>query len=102
MDKALGNISKGNKVIWMVLLFFCIISAIGAYSAPAGLIYEGGCYWAPIMKHTGTLLVGVFVVAVTLNIKYKYFKIVTPLLLLITIVALIVVLLVGQSTSGAQ
>ena len=102
MDKTLGNIFKGDKVIWMVFFFLCIISVIEVYSASAGLTYKGGHYWAPIVKHTGILLVGVFAMVVTLNIKCKYFKIVTPFLLLIAVVALITVLLAGQSTNGAQ
>ncbi len=102
MDKTLGNIFKGDKVIWMVFFFLCIISVIEVYSASAGLTYKGGHYWAPIMKHTGILLVGVFAMVVTLNIKCKYFKIVTPFLLLLSIVSLITVLVAGQSTNGAQ
>lgn len=102
MDKTLGNIFKGDKVIWMVFFFLCIISVIEVYSASAGLTYKGGHYWAPIVKHTGILLVGVFAMVVTLNIKCKYFKIVTPFLLLIAVVTLITVILAGQSTNGAQ
>lgn len=102
MDKTLGNIFKGDKVIWMVFFFLCIISIIEVYSASAGLTYKGGHYWAPIVKHTGILLVGVFAMVVTLNIKCKYFKIVTPFLLVLSIIALITVLIAGQSTNGAQ
>ena len=99
MDKTLGNIFKGDKVIWMVFFFLCIISIVEVYSASAGLTYKGGHYWAPIVKHTGILLVGVFAMVVTLNIKCKYFKIVTPFLLVLSIIALITVLIAGQSLS---
>lgn len=102
MDKTLGNIFKGDKVIWMVFFFLCIISIVEVYSASAGLTYKGGHYWAPIVKHTGILLIGVFAMVVTLNIKCKYFKIVTPFLLVISIIALVTVLIAGQSTNGAQ
>lgn len=102
MDKTLGNIFKGDKVIWMVFFFLCIISIVEVYSASAGLTYKGGHYWAPIVKHTGILLVGVFAMVVTLNIKCKYFKIVTPFLLVLSIIALVTVLIAGQSTNGAQ
>lgn len=102
MDKTLGNIFKGDKVIWMVFFFLCIISIVEVYSASAGLTYKGGHYWAPIVKHTGILLVGVFAMVVTLNIKCKYFKIVTPFLLVLSVIALVTVLIAGQSTNGAQ
>ena len=38
----------------------------------------------------------------TMNIKCKYFKIVTPFALLLSLIMLIAVLAVGQSTNGAQ
>lgn len=102
MDKTFGNIFKGDKVIWMVFFFLCLISVIEVYSASSGLTYKGGNYLAPIMKHTGILIVGVFAMVVTLNIQCKYFKIITPFLLLLSIFSLIAVLFAGQTTNGAQ
>ena len=33
MNKKIGNIFKGDKVIWMVFCFLCMISIIEVYSA---------------------------------------------------------------------
>lgn len=102
MNKKLGNIFKGDKVIWMVFFFLCLISIVEVFSASSGLTYKGGNYLAPIIKHILILAVGVFFMVVTLNIKCKYFKIATPILLIISVAALIWVYFVGHSTNDAQ
>lgn len=102
MNKTLNNIFKGDKVIWMVFFFLCLISVIEVFSASSELTYKGGSYWSPMFKHIGILIMGIFFMVITLNIKCKYFKIVTPFLLIISILTLIWVFFAGQSTNGAQ
>ena len=102
MNKTFGNIFKGDKVIWMVFFFLCIISIIEVYSASSQLTYKGGNYVAPVLKHISILEVGIFFMVVTLNIKCKYFRIALPLMLGISFVALISVYIVGQVTNGAH
>lgn len=102
MNKTFGNIFKGDKVIWMVFFFLCIISIIEVYSASSQLTYKGGNYVAPVLKHISILLMGIFFMVVTLNIKCKYFIIVLPLMLGLSFVALISVYIVGQMTNGAH
>lgn len=101
INKTLNNIFKGDKVIWMVFFFLCIISIIEVYSASSQLTYKDGSYLAPVLKHIGILLMGIFCMVVTLNIKCKYFKIVTPFLLILSVLMLIWVLFAGQTTNGA-
>lgn len=102
MNKTFGNIFKGDKVIWMVFFFLCIISIIEVYSASSQLTYKGGNYVAPVLKHISILLMGIFFMVVTLNVKCKYFRIVLPLMLGLSFVALISVYIVGQMTNGAH
>jgi len=101
-NQTLSNIFKGDKVIWMVFFFLCIISVVEVYSASSQLTYKGGSYLAPVLKHVGILFLGIFFMVVTLNIKCKYFKIVTPFLLILSFLTLIWVYFAGQSTNGAQ
>lgn len=101
-NKTLGNIFKGDKVIWMVFFFLCMISIIEVYSASSSLTYKGGDFWAPMIKHIGTLIMGVFFMLVTINVPCKYFKVVTPFLLIFSVITLIWVLATGHSTNGAQ
>jgi cell division protein FtsW len=102
INKTLNNIFKGDKVIWMIFFFLCLISVIEVFSASSELTYKGGSYWAPVLKHIGILIMGIFFMVVTVNIKCKYFKILTPFLLLISFLTLIWVLFAGHSTNGAQ
>ena len=101
-NKTLNNIFKGDKVIWMVFFFLCVISVIEVFSASSELTYKGGNYMAPILKHMALLLVGIVCMVVTLNIKCKYFKIVTPFMIIISLITLLWVFVAGQSTNGAQ
>ena len=50
-SKTLSNIFKGDKVIWMVFFFLCVISVIEVFSASSELTYKGGNYMAPIPMH---------------------------------------------------
>ncbi len=100
-NKTLSNIFKGDKVIWMVFFFLCIISVIEVYSASSQLTYKGGNYTAPMLKHIGILVMGICCMVVTLNIKCKYFKIATPFMLVISFFMLIWALVGGQDTNDA-
>ena len=102
MEKKFGNLFKGDKVIWMVFFFLCIISIVEVYSASSQLTYKGGSYLAPVIKHIGILLMGIFFMIITLNVGCRYFKIATPFLLILSIATLVWVIIAGQSTNGAQ
>lgn len=100
IDRTLGNIFKGDKVIWMVFFFLCMFSIVEVFSASSSLTYKVGSYWGPIIKHCAILVVGIFLMVVVLNIKCRYFKIVTPFLLIFSFALLICVHFVGQSING--
>lgn len=102
MSNKIGNIFKGDKVIWMVFFFLCMISIIEVYSASSTLSYKSGNFMGPVIKHMAILVGGVFVMICMLKVKCKYFKIVTPFMIFISIVLLLWVLLAGQSTNGAS
>ena len=102
LDKFFSKKFKGDGIIWMVFFLLCIISIIEVYSASSVLSYKSGNYWSPVLKHFGLLVVGFVCMIVVLNIKCKYFKIVTPFMLLAAFVTLLWVLVAGQSTNGAQ
>lgn len=99
---SLSNIFKGDKVIWMIFFFLCIISIIEVYSASSSLSYKGGNYWSPIIYHCSILVVGVTIMVFVLNVKCRYFKLVTPIALVMSIILLMWVMAAGQSTNGAS
>lgn len=102
MNNTLSNIFKGDKGIWMVFLLLCLVSVVEVYSAMSQLTYKSGNYLFPLLKHVGILMIGIFFMVVTLNIKCKYFKAATPLLLIVSFVGLIIVFVLGQKTNGAM
>ena len=102
MEKKLGNLFKGDKVVWMVFFFLCMISIVEVFSASSNLTYKSQNYMGPIVYHTATILVGVLVAVITLNIPCRYFKLMTPFLLIITIFTLLWVLVAGESINGAN
>ena len=102
MRFSLSNIFKGDKVIWMIFFFFCVISLVEVFSSSSTLTFNKPNYWAPIAKHGFILLGGLVLMVVVQNIDCKYFKIATIFLIIISIATLIWVLLAGQATNGAQ
>ena len=101
MNKKIGRLFKGDKVIWMVFFFLCMISVVEVFSASSGLTYKSQNYVGPIAYHTFTIVAGVVVAILTLNIPCKYFKLMTPFLLLISTVTLLWVLLAGTEVGDA-
>ena len=102
MNKKIGNIFKGDKVIWMVFFFLCMISIVEVFSASSNLTYKSQNYVGPIAFHTGTIIVGAVVAVITLNIPCKYFKLMTLFLLIISGITLLWVLVGGESINGAN
>ena len=97
----IGNLFKGDKVIWMVLLFLCLISVVEVFSASSTLTYKSQNYLGPIIGHSWKMLVGVGMAIVILNVPCRYFKLMTPGLLLISAIMLIWVLAFGEKTNDA-
>ena len=102
MNKRISNIFKGDKVIWMVFFFLCMISIVEVFSASSNLTYKSNNFIMPIIKHSGTIIFGVVVAIITLNIPCRYFKILTPIALVFSFITLLWVLVAGQNINGAQ
>lgn len=101
MFNKLGNIFKGDKVVWMIFFILCLVSIVEVFSASSFLTYKGGSYWGPLIKHTFFILLGICSMILVLNVPCKYFKIATFPLLVLSSLMLFGVLIVGQATNGA-
>ena len=101
MNNRIGNLFKGDKVIWMVFFFLCMISVVEVFSASSGLTYKSQNYVGPIAYHAFTIMAGVVVAILTLNIPCRYFKLMTPFLMLISVITLLWVLLAGTKVGDA-
>lgn len=101
MQKKFYNMFKGDKVVWMIFFFLCLISIIEVFSASSFLTYKSGSYLGPLFKHTFFIFLGVCSMICVLNVPCRYFKIFTFPLLLVSVVMLFGVLLVGTATNDA-
>ena len=99
--KQINNIFKGDKVIWAVFFLLCIVSIIEVYSASSSLGYKSGNYWKAATYHTFLLLIGLGVIVMTLNIKCKFFKLATPILVPLAFFMLSLVFFCGTKENDA-
>ena len=102
MNKKIGNLFKGDKGIWMVFFFLCLISIIEVFSASSTLSFKSHNYMGPIIYHVGTIFFGIIITIVTLNIPCRYFKLTTPIFLFLSYATLLWVLFFGESINGAN
>ena len=102
MNHKIGNLFKGDKVIWMVLFMLCMISVVEVFSASSNLTYKSNNYIMPIVKHSATIIVGVFIAIVTVKIQCRYFKLATPFLIVLSFFTLLWVLFAGETINGAN
>ena len=102
MEKKIGNLFKGDKGIWTVFLFLCLVSIVEVFSASSTLTYKTHNYIGPLIYHCTMIGAGLVVAIVTLNIPCRYFKLMTPIMLIVTYATLLWVLIGGESINGAN
>ena len=95
------DIFKGDKVIWIIFLFLCLISIVEVFSASSTLTYKSGDHWGPITQHSVILMVGAFIVVLVHNIPCKYFRVLPFFLLPVSCVLLLIVMVMGNYVNGA-
>lgn len=98
----LKSIFKGDKVIWIIFLFLCLISIVEVFSAASTLTYKSGDHWGPITQHSIILMVGVVIVVFMHNIPYKWFQVFPVFLLPLSVVLLILVMLMERINGAAR
>lgn len=92
---------KGDKVVWIVFLFLCLISIVEVFSASGILTYKTGDYWGPIAQHARYMLLGVAAVMVVHKLPCKWFRFVPALLWPSSFVLLILAMFWGEKVNGA-
>ena len=73
---SLSNYIKGDKVIWAVVLLLSILSILVVYSSISTLAYKykSGDTVPFLLKHTGTVLVGLFLMFLTHKVRSSYYS----------------------------
>ena len=99
------DLFKGDKVIWIIFLFLCLISIVEVFSAASTLTYKSGDHWGPITQHSVILMVGAFIVVLVHNIPCKYFSVLPFFLLPLSCILLLFVMgmgiITGDRVNGA-
>ena len=99
------DLFKGDKVIWIIFLFLCLISVVEVFSAASTLTYKSGNHWGPITQHSVILMVGAFIVVLVHNIPCKYFSVLPFFLLPLSCILLLFVMgmgiITGDRVNGA-
>ena len=95
------DIFKGDKVIWIIFLFLCLISIVEVFSAASTLTYKSGDHWGPITHHSVFLMVGAFIVVLVHNIPCKYFRVLPFFMLSLSCLLLFAVMIMGNYVNGA-
>ena len=92
MNFSIGKIFKGDRIIWVVLLFLSLISMLIVYSATGRLAYReaGGQTWYYLIRQSVFIFLGFGMMALLVNvIPVKFYSWAAPLLLMFTILALL-------------
>ncbi len=96
----INKIFRGDRVIWMIFMFLCLISIVEVYSASSTLTYRSN-YWEPIGRHTMFLMLGTAVVLLSHSIKPRFFSILV-VMIPVAWVLLIITKVMGNSVNGAD
>ncbi|MCK9300979.1 MAG: FtsW/RodA/SpoVE family cell cycle protein, partial [Bacteroidales bacterium] len=95
------SVFKGDKVIWTIFLFLCIISLVEVYSAIGTLAYARANPFEPIIRHGMFLLIGAALVVAFHNFHYKYTALLVLPLLLFSVVMLVLTPIIGVRLNEA-
>ena len=102
MKSKIGNLIVGDKGIWTVFFFLCLISVVEVFSASSTLTYKSHNYMSPMIYHVGTIMFGVVMTLITVKIPCRYYKLITPIMILLSFATLMWVLVWGESINGAN
>ncbi|MCD7976863.1 MAG: FtsW/RodA/SpoVE family cell cycle protein [Tannerellaceae bacterium] len=100
MDLA-NKLFKGDRVIWIIFMFLCLISVVEVFSATSTIAYKNANHWAPIVRHASFLLGGFVLILLIHNIPARFFPVLI-LLLPVSMVLLILTPFIGVRTNDAH
>lgn len=103
MNFSLGKILKGDRILWVVLAFLSIVSLMIVYSATGRLAYReaGGNTFYYLSRQLIFLFLGFGLMALLVNvIPVKFYTYIAPLLLFVTIGALLAAIVQYRLTPG--
>ncbi|HIE16280.1 MAG TPA: hypothetical protein EYP69_05085, partial [Bacteroidales bacterium] len=99
MKKGIFTYLEGDRVIWIIVGIFVIVSMLAVYSASVSLAYkyQGGNTFYYFLKHTSILLVGFGIIYFLHKRPYHIFLIWSQPLFLLSIPLLFITLAFGSN-----
>ncbi|MCQ2095638.1 MAG: FtsW/RodA/SpoVE family cell cycle protein [Bacteroidaceae bacterium] len=97
-----NNFFKGDKCVWMIYFFLCMISLVEIYSASSNLTFKSGNHWSPMISQAGFLVTGFIIILVVHRIPCKYFKLLPLVMLPLSLVLLVCTRVVGGDINNSQ
>ena len=97
-----NRIFQGDKAIWVIFFFLCIISLVEVFSSASTLAYKSGSFWHPLFKQALFLGMGTLVVIAIHNIPCRKFKLIPFFFYPISVLLLGLTPLLGEATNGAS
>lgn len=100
----LSNIIKGDKVIWVVVIFLSVFSILAVYSSTGTLAfkYKQGNTEYYLLKHFIILVFGFTLMYLAHMVKYTYYSRISQIALFISIPLLLITLLSGTNINEAR
>ncbi len=97
-----SKLFKGDRVIWIIFMFLCLISVVEVFSATSTLTYKANAnHWGPIVRHASFILGGFTIVLLLHNIPTRFFSALIALLP-IAVIMLLVTPFLGKATNDAN
>lgn len=96
--------TKGDKYIWITVIFLTLISTLAVYSSTGSLAfkYQGGNMEYYLIKHFGIFCFGLLLMYAAHRINYKYYSRIAQLLLIVSIPLLLYTLIFGVEINDAK
>ncbi len=97
---------KGDRIVWIIMLLFSLMSVLVVYSAVLNLVhYNGNQKTSPVsylLKHTGILAAGMGLTFLAHRVKYTFYAKLAPLGFLMSIPLLLFTLFKGVRAGEAS
>lgn len=93
---------KGDRVIWVLMVFLTLYSGLAVASSVAALGYrDGGNVTMHIVRHLGFLVLGWIIIYIIHKVPYKHYSSLANLILLTAVILLIYTLAFGVHLNEA-
>lgn len=92
----------GDRVIWIVYFFLCMISLVEVFSAGSSFSYKGGSFWLPLLRQAGFLAGGTVVAIALHRVPCRMYKVVPIFLVPVSILLLCITLFSGAALNDGK